>query len=82
MGGGLWEGSRSINGRIQFAEEHLIRLFDSAYALKIDIGVSKLELLMLLHQTGDANGMENSPTCTLHWLLVEDLNQRLIKIPS
>lgn len=62
VGDGIWEGLRVINGNIQYANEHLERLFETAYALFIDLGLSKAELLQLIYDTIDANpGMSLSP---------------------
>lgn len=42
---------------MQFAKDHLDRLFQSAKAMYMDLGLSKEELLEYLHQTLDANSM-------------------------
>ena len=46
-----------MNGRVQFAKEHINRLFQSAQAIYMDLGLTKGELLSLLHRTLDANDM-------------------------
>ncbi|TDZ33968.1 putative branched-chain-amino-acid aminotransferase [Colletotrichum spinosum] len=55
------EGVRAVRGRIQFAKEHICRLFQSAKAMYMDLGLTKAELLSLLHQTLDANAMNDEP---------------------
>ncbi|KAJ5116944.1 hypothetical protein N7456_001292 [Penicillium angulare] len=61
IGDGIWEGIRAKNGRIQFAKDHIDRLFQSAKAMMMDLGLSKIQLLDLLHRTIDANNMSNEP---------------------
>jgi branched-chain amino acid aminotransferase len=61
VGDGVWEGLRVINGNVQYVEEHFERLFETAYALWIDLGVTKQELLQLIYDTIDSNlGMNQS----------------------
>lgn len=55
VGDGIWEGLRIIKGNVQYSYEHFERLFQTAYALWIDLGVSKKELLQLIYDTIDAN---------------------------
>lgn len=43
---------------MQYAKEHLDRLYDGAKTIMMDIGVSKLQLLEYIHQTLDANGFD------------------------
>ncbi|KAH6695452.1 aminotransferase [Plectosphaerella plurivora] len=57
IGDGIWEGIRANRGRVQFAREHINRLFQSAKAMYMDLGLTKGDLLDLLHQTLDANDM-------------------------
>ncbi|KAJ3532759.1 hypothetical protein NM208_g8291 [Fusarium decemcellulare] len=57
VGDGIWEGIRANKGRVQFAREHINRLFQSAKAMYMDLGLSKGDLLNLIHQTLDANDM-------------------------
>lgn len=42
---------------MQFAKDHIDRLFQSAKAMYMDLGLSKGELLDLIHKTLDANDM-------------------------
>lgn len=51
------EGIRANKGRLQFARDHINRLFQSAKAMFMDLGLSKGDLLDLIHQTLDANNM-------------------------
>ncbi|RGP76815.1 branched-chain amino acid aminotransferase [Fusarium longipes] len=57
IGDGIWEGIRANKGCLQFAREHINRLFQSAKAMHMDLGLSKGDLLDLIHQTLDANDM-------------------------
>ncbi|KAG0690556.1 hypothetical protein C6P40_002426 [Pichia californica] len=69
IGDGVWEGLRIINGNVQYVNEHFERLFQTAYALWIDLGLTKRELLELIYETIDSNpGMKDS----------EDVHLRLI----
>ncbi|KAI5480913.1 D-aminoacid aminotransferase-like PLP-dependent enzyme [Pseudohyphozyma bogoriensis] len=61
LGDGIWEGIRSRNGVIQFAKDHIDRLFESAKAMYMDLRLTKPELLSLIHQTLDKNDMGSSP---------------------
>ncbi|WYZ37801.1 hypothetical protein EsH8_II_001307 [Colletotrichum jinshuiense] len=61
IGDGIWEGIRAVRGRIQFAKEHINRLFQSAKAMYMELGLTKRDLLSLLHQTLDANDMGDEP---------------------
>jgi branched-chain amino acid aminotransferase len=44
---------------VQFAREHINRLFQSAKAMYMDLGLSKGALLRLIHETLDANSMQD-----------------------
>lgn len=57
MGDGVWEGMRLYKGKLAFVDEHLERLYESAYFLDIDIGVSRDEMKAILKLTLDANNM-------------------------
>ena len=59
LGDGVWEGIRLLNGHMVFLNEHLDRLYHGAKQLGIDIGYTKEKLVELIHETLDANGMEN-----------------------
>jgi branched-chain amino acid aminotransferase len=47
-----------VNGRIQFARDHINRLFQSAKAMYMDLGLTKADLLRLIHDTLDANDLQ------------------------
>ncbi|KAL6400966.1 Branched-chain-amino-acid aminotransferase-like protein 2 [Ilyonectria robusta] len=57
VGDGIWEGIRANKGRVQFAKDHMDRLFQSAKAMYMDLGLTKGDLLRLIHSTLDANNM-------------------------
>lgn len=46
---------------MQFAREHINRLFQAAKAMFMDLGITKGGLLRLIHQTLDANDMNDEP---------------------
>ncbi|MCP4863126.1 MAG: aminotransferase class IV [Alteromonas sp.] len=60
MGDGVWEGMRLYKGKLAFVDEHLERLYESAYFLDIDIGVSRDEMKAILKLTLDANNMSDN----------------------
>ena len=43
VGDGVWEGMRFHNGQFVHLERHLDRLFASAAAVRLDIGMSRLQ---------------------------------------
>lgn len=59
LGDGVWESFRVHRGLLPFADAHLDRLFRGATAIRLDIGMSRAELLSALRETIDANGMED-----------------------
>jgi branched-chain amino acid aminotransferase len=62
------EEIHASNGRIQLAKDHIDRLFQSAKAMFMDLGVSETQLQDLLHKTLDENNMSNEPhMCTRWW---------------
>src|SRR5215213_7665912 len=58
LGDGVWEGMRVHKGRLAFLDRHLDRLFEGAKAIAMDLGVSRDELTRRLHDTLDANRMD------------------------
>ena len=60
MGDGVWEGLRLYKGKLAFVDDHLERLYESAYFLDIDIGVSRDNMKAIVQQTLDANGMTDN----------------------
>ena len=57
MGDGVWEGMRVHNGRLAFLDAHLDRLYEAAYCVDLEIGLSRSELIAALYRTLEANGM-------------------------
>ncbi|KZF26203.1 D-aminoacid aminotransferase-like PLP-dependent enzyme [Xylona heveae TC161] len=82
VGDGIWEGIRSYNGRIQFAREHINRLFQSAKAMYMDLGISKAGLLDLIHDTIDANGMQDSKDVHIRLVVSRGLKSTPYQNPS
>jgi branched-chain amino acid aminotransferase len=57
LGDGVWEGLRVHRGEFLFLDRHLDRLFEGAKAIAMDVGLSRDELTVRLHDTVRANGM-------------------------
>ena len=57
MGDGVWEGIRLHHGVYAFLDEHLIRLYEAAKAIDLDIGMGRAELAAAMYRTAEANGM-------------------------
>ncbi|KAI8474363.1 MAG: branched chain amino acid aminotransferase [Monoraphidium minutum] len=57
LGDGVWEGLRVHRGVVVFAAQHLERLWEGAKALDMDLGLSQRQLLHMVYQTLEANGM-------------------------
>ena len=57
LGDGVWEGFRMHGGRLAFMNLHLDRLFMSARAIDIDIGMTRDEVRSALEATLERNGM-------------------------
>ncbi|KGI79119.1 D-amino acid aminotransferase [Oleiagrimonas soli] len=59
MGDGVWEGLRLYHGRWAFLDDHLDRLFESAKALDLDIGMDREGVVAALESLREANGMHD-----------------------
>jgi len=57
LGDGVWEGIRLYNNHLIHLEKHLERLYESAEAIQMDIGVSKSEMKSALEKTLKKNEM-------------------------
>jgi branched-chain amino acid aminotransferase len=57
MGDGVWEGLRLHKRGLLFLDAHLDRLHAGAAAIRIDIGLTRAEMVAVLKQLLDANGM-------------------------
>lgn len=57
MGDGVWEGLRLHKGALLFLDAHLDRLFAGAAAIRLDIGLSRTEIVAALQATLAANAM-------------------------
>jgi branched-chain amino acid aminotransferase len=56
-GDGVFEGIRIYSGRIFELEAHIARLYESAKVIRLDIPVSKKELVKAIEETIAANGV-------------------------
>lgn len=59
LGDGVWEGLRVHQGKIAFLSDHLDRLWEGLAALKIDPGITQVELTDRLYDTLKANDMSD-----------------------
>jgi branched-chain amino acid aminotransferase len=59
LGDGIWESFRLHDGRLPFADRHLDRLFRGTNAIKLEIGMSREQILAALHETLAANEMDD-----------------------
>jgi branched-chain amino acid aminotransferase len=57
LGDGVWEGLRLYNGRWAFLDDHIVRLFEAAKAIDLDIAMTPAAVAQALHDTAAANGM-------------------------
>ncbi len=64
-GDGIFEGIRIYNNRIFKLEEHIDRLYDSAKAILLDIGISKAEMIDIHIATARKSGYQNAYIRTL-----------------
>ncbi len=59
VGDGIWEGMRLHHGQFAFLDRHLDRLFASARAVHLDLGLDRAGVAELLHRVVDENGMHD-----------------------
>lgn len=57
MGDGVWEGLRLHKGALLFLDAHLDRLYAGAAAIRIDVGLTRAEMVAVLRELLEANGM-------------------------
>jgi branched-chain amino acid aminotransferase len=76
------EGMRVVQGRVQFAKEHIDRLFQSAKAMYMDLGLTKRELLSLIHQTIDKNNMQQAKDIHIRLVVSRGLKSTPYQNPS
>ena len=58
-GDGIFEGIRFYNGRVFQLDEHIDRLYDSAKAILLKIGLVPQEMIQAVIDTIRANGLTN-----------------------
>ena len=58
MGDGVWEGIRLYDGHWAFVDEHIVRLFEAAKAIDIDIVLTPDQVISALLDTQAANQMQ------------------------
>lgn len=59
VGDGIWEGIRLHHGQFAFLDRHLDRLFSSARAVHLDLGLDRAGVAALLHRVVAENGMQD-----------------------
>ena len=60
LGDGVWEGIRLYNGRWTFLDDHIVRLFEAAKAIDLDIAMTPEQVISAVLETQLANGMTNN----------------------
>lgn len=76
------EGIRAKFGKVQFAREHLNRLFQTAKAMAMNLGLTKTELLALIHATLDANAMSTEEHVHMRLVVSRGLKSTPYQSPS
>jgi branched-chain amino acid aminotransferase len=59
VGDGVWEGLRLHKGALLFLEQHMERLYWGARTIRLEIGLSREELVREIWRTLNANGMHD-----------------------
>ena len=59
MGDGVWEGLRLHRRALLFLEAHLDRLYAGAAAIRMDIGLTREQMVATLRELLEANGMSD-----------------------
>ncbi|MEI4484877.1 aminotransferase class IV [Frigidibacter sp. MR17.14] len=60
LGDGVWEGLRLVNGKLLSLDLHMDRLFEGARALKMDLGLSRAEIVQAVMDTCARNGFTDN----------------------
>lgn len=58
-GDGVFEGIRVYNSKVFLMQEHIDRLYESALAIRLEIPLSKSEMINAVNETVAANNIEN-----------------------
>ncbi|MFK7777143.1 MAG: branched-chain-amino-acid transaminase [Gimesia sp.] len=58
-GDGVFEGIRVYNSKVFLMQEHIDRLYESALAIRLEIPLSKSEMIKAVNETVSANNIEN-----------------------
>lgn len=59
LGDGVWEGLRLVGGRLLSLDAHMDRLYEGANAIRLDIGLTRDELVAEIFRTLVHNGMQD-----------------------
>lgn len=59
-GDGVFEGIRSYNGKVFLLDEHIVRLYDSAGAIRLDIPMTPEQFKDAIIQTLEANALRDA----------------------
>ena len=60
VGDGIWEGMRVHDGGVAFLDRHLDRLFDGLHAVRIELGMSREDVVAALGEVVAANDMHDA----------------------
>jgi len=60
VGDGIWEGMRLHHGGIAFLDRHLDRLFGGLHAVRIDLAMTREDVVAALHQVIAVNDMHDA----------------------
>nr|WP_274387408.1 aminotransferase class IV [Salsipaludibacter albus] len=60
VGDGIWEGIRLHDGGFAFLDRHLDRLFGGLAATRIELGMSRADVVAALREVVDANEMDDA----------------------
>jgi len=80
LGDGVWEGLRLYNNSWAFLDAHMLRLFEAAKAIDLDIGLTKDQLVSALLETQKANGMTSDAHARL--MITRGVKVRPFQHPS
>jgi branched-chain amino acid aminotransferase len=59
LGDGVWEGMRLVKGNLLAVDEHMVRLYEGANSIQLDIGMDRDALIGEIWKTLHHNKMEN-----------------------
>ncbi|GAB4823619.1 hypothetical protein N2152v2_010665 [Parachlorella kessleri] len=82
LGDGVWEGMRLHQGVLLFARQHMERLFEGAKAIDLNIGLSPSQMLQLVYDTVDGNGMADASNVHIRLMVTRGLKPTPYQNPN